>query len=124
MVDYEREEEHTTPEQPKRSKKGYFLSSLIGVIVGAVLMAFIMPYLSNEGLDTGALDQQQNNNGRESIRTVNVSVNNAVTKIVSNMSPAVVGVVNIQNQISGERAARLGAALASSIRKMTIPLMS
>lgn len=64
MVDYEREEEHTTPEQPKRSKKGYFLSSLIGVIVGAVLMAFIMPYLSNEGLDTGALDQQQNNNGK------------------------------------------------------------
>lgn len=50
MVDYEREEEHNTPEQPKRSKKGYFLSSLIGVIVGAVLMAFIMPYLSNEGV--------------------------------------------------------------------------
>ncbi|NTU15597.1 serine protease HtrC [Bacillus subtilis] len=103
MVDYEREEEHTTPEQPKRSKKGYFLSSLIGVIVGAVLMAFIMPYLSNEGLDTGALDQQQNNNGRESIRTVNVSVNNTVTKIVSNVSPAVVGVVNIQkSDIRGE----------------------
>src|SRR5687767_10770529 len=95
MVDYEREEEHNTPEQPKRSKKGYFLSSLIGVIVGAVLMAFIMPYLSNEGFDTGEADQQQTN-GRESIRTVNVSVNNAVTQIVSKVSPAVVGVVNIQ----------------------------
>ncbi|MCY9126614.1 trypsin-like peptidase domain-containing protein, partial [Bacillus spizizenii] len=106
MVDYDREEAHTTPEQPKRSKKGYFLSSLIGVIVGAVLMAFLMPYFSNEGLDTGtgALNQQQqNNNGRESIRTVNVSVNNAVTKIVSNVSAAVVGVVNIQkSDIWGE----------------------
>lgn len=90
-------------------------------------MAFLMPYFSNEGFDTGtgALDQQQqNNNGRESIRTVNVSVNNAVTKIVSNVSAAVVGVVNIQNQIFGERAVRLGADPASSIRKMTTPLMS
>lgn len=98
MVDYDCEEVYIIFEQLKRSKKGYFFFSLIGVIVGVVLMVFFMLYFLNEGFDMGmgVLDQQQqNNNGWELIRMVNVSVNNVVIKIVSNVLVVVVGVVNI-----------------------------
>lgn len=94
MVDYNRDDENYVPDRPRRGKRGYFLSSLIGVIVGAVLMALMMPYLSNWGSETGETNLGENT--QEPVRTVNVSVNNAVTKVVSNVSEAVVGVVNIQ----------------------------
>ncbi|MED4810894.1 S1C family serine protease [Bacillus atrophaeus] len=94
MVDYNRDDENYVPDRPRRGKRGYFLSSLIGVIVGAVLTALMMPYLSNWGSETGETNLGENT--QEPVRTVNVSVNNAVTKVVSNVSEAVVGVVNIQ----------------------------
>lgn len=94
-MDYNRDDEQYASEQPRRSKRGYFLSSLIGVIVGAALMAFLMPYWT--GGDHGDSSKSTSRRlGSEQVKTVNVNVNDAVTNMVSRVSDSVVGVLNIQ----------------------------
>ncbi|WP_047477358.1 S1C family serine protease [Bacillus siamensis] len=94
-MDYNRDDEQYAPEQPRRSKRGYFLSSLIGVIVGAALMALLLPYWT--GGDHGESSRGANQRiGSEQVKTVNVNVNDAVTNMVSRVSDSVVGVLNIQ----------------------------
>ncbi|MGG3622344.1 S1C family serine protease [Bacillus gobiensis] len=88
------------PEKPRRSRKGYFISSLIGVIIGALLVLMALPFLSNRGLlpyDMQTGTQQAEQDASElPVRSVSVDVNNAVTDVVQRVSDAVVGVVNIQ----------------------------
>ncbi len=94
-MDYNRDDEQYASEQPRRSKRGYFLSSLIGVIVGAALMAFLLPYWT--GGDHGDSSKSTSRRlGSEQVKTVNVNVNDAVTNMVSRVSDSVVGVLNIQ----------------------------
>ncbi|MBP1082248.1 MULTISPECIES: S1C family serine protease [Bacillus] len=88
------------PEKPRRSRKGYFISSLIGVIIGAILVLMALPFLSSRGLlpyDMQTGTQQVEQDASElPVRSVSVDVNNAVTDVVQRVSDAVVGVVNIQ----------------------------
>ncbi|MED3331581.1 S1C family serine protease [Bacillus velezensis] len=94
-MDFNRDDEQYASEQPRRSKRGYFLSSLIGVIVGAALMAFLLPYWT--GGDHGESSKSTSQRlGSEQVKTVNVNVNDAVTNMVSRVSDSVVGVLNIQ----------------------------
>lgn len=89
------------PEKPRRGRKGYFISSLIGIVIGALLILMALPFLSSRGLlpydmQTGALQDEQDA-AQLPVKTVSVDVNNAVTDVVRRVSDAVVGVVNIQN---------------------------
>ena len=122
-MDYNRDDEQYASEQPRRSKRGYFLSSLIGVIVGAALMAFLLPYWT--GGDHGDSSKSTSRRlGSEQVKTVNVNVNDAVTNMVSRVSDSVVGVLNIKRPIFGERAAKREAGRASFIKRTETLLIS
>ncbi|CAH0344915.1 trypsin-like peptidase domain-containing protein [Bacillus sp. CECT 9360] len=84
----------------KGSRKGYFLTALAGVIIGALLVMVAFPRL---GIGTGT-DQStitENSSGGNSstngtIQNVSLDVDTAVTEAVDKASDAVVGVTNIQ----------------------------
>lgn len=92
-------------QRQKGNKGGYFLASLVGAILGAILVIAAVPKLSN--LDvlpfTGQQEEQPqesaSTNGNANIPTQNVSVNvvTDVTKAVDKAADAVVGVSNIQS---------------------------
>jgi serine protease Do len=81
----------------KGRKSGYFLSALVGVIVGALLVMVLVPGASNPTqignqtsggeTDTSQIQQQ-----------VSVDVTTSVTEAVDKVGEAVVGITNIQEQ--------------------------
>lgn len=73
-------------------------------------MGFFFPYVT--GQSGSPFGWQQNGDGQAAqgpLKTVNVNVNDAVTKVVSNMSDTVVGVINIQKSSFGKKAERQAA---------------
>lgn len=92
-------------EQPKK-RSGYFLTSLVGAIIGALLVIFAIPSLSERGLlpynvQTGSSSTGQGNlstNKNQIVqKQVAVDVETDTTKAVSKASGAVVGITNIQS---------------------------
>ena len=86
----------------EKGKKGYFISGLSGVIVGALLMWLLMPSLANQ-LPGSTTEQGQpsSTGGIEQTATV---VTTDVTTAVEKVSEAVVGISNyqvIQNSLGG-----------------------
>ncbi|RHW40404.1 PDZ domain-containing protein [Neobacillus notoginsengisoli] len=91
--------------EPKKSKKGTFFASLLGAIIGAFLVIFTIPYLSNAGLlpykveptnkaeETTAVGGKITSDGQKKIA---VDVETDVTKAVDKAADAVVGISNIQ----------------------------
>lgn len=111
--------------KPRRSRKGYFLSGLIGVLVGAFLMGFFFPYVSGQsGSPFGwqSAGDQQASDGP--LKTVNVNVNDAVTKVVSSMSDTVVGVINIQKSSFWEEGGEAGSGSGVIYKKRVTPFIS
>jgi serine protease Do len=90
-----------------KGKGGYFLSSLIGGILGAILVIIAIPSLSNHGFLPYTVQQGNNltsenntklTNKNEVIqRQVAVDVETDTTKAVEKTSGAVVGIANIQS---------------------------
>ncbi|WP_232726032.1 S1C family serine protease [Bacillus sp. FJAT-42315] len=78
---------------PKKS--GYFLASLAGLIVGALLVTFAFSNMS----DTFGLNENNQQTTQPSAKTKNVSldVTTDVTKAVDEVKNAVVGITNIQS---------------------------
>ncbi|WP_313770663.1 trypsin-like peptidase domain-containing protein [Bacillus sp. S/N-304-OC-R1] len=87
----------------KGNRGGYFLASLVGAILGAILVIVIIPMISDlnilpysvqpgEGLEESATNNHAN------VKTQNVSLNvtSDVTKAVDKAGDAVVGISNIQ----------------------------
>lgn len=92
----------------KKGKGGYFLASLLGAIVGAILVIFFaIPLLSNNGIlpyslqPNNNLASQNNSNLNDknviTQRQVAVDVETGTTKVVQETSGAVVGITNIQS---------------------------
>ncbi|MBU8881256.1 trypsin-like peptidase domain-containing protein [Bacillus sp. FJAT-29790] len=90
--------------QQKGNRGGYFLVSLVGVILGAFLVIIAIPKLSDMGIlpytvEPGAqLQESAMGNGNRNVLTENVSLNvvSDVTKAVDKAGDAVVGITNIQ----------------------------
>ena len=110
----------------RRSKGGIFLSSLVGAIIGAVLVIFTIPTLSNQGIlpyriqpNQSAATEYSNNNNQGIIQQqVSFDVNTNTTKAVDKTGAAVVGINNIQstnfwadNGNSSEEAAGTGSGV-------------
>jgi serine protease Do len=110
----------------RESKGGIFLASLIGAIIGAVLVIFSIPSLSNHGVLPYKLQSNQsatigfNNNNNQGFTQQRVSfdVNTNTTNAVDKTGDAVVGVNNIQssnfwsdNGKSSEEAAGTGSGV-------------
>ncbi|OEH93082.1 S1C family serine protease [Bacillus solimangrovi] len=83
----------------KGNRGGVFLPAILGAVLGALIVLFASPALSNWGLipnNTGegtVVDQEQKVG---ETTTLNVNVETAITDAVDKALPSVVGVVNIQ----------------------------
>lgn len=94
------------PSEPKRRKKSNWITPiLLGVIIGILLVTVAMPAILDTNLMKEAEDEQQNADQPESDTeqedmtedsVINVDINTQLTDIVEEVSPAVVGVTNIQ----------------------------
>jgi serine protease Do len=117
--------------EQRRGKGGYFLASLLGAIVGAILVIFFaLPLLSNNGLLPYSIQPNNNlasqnntsmNKKNEVVqKQVAVDVESDTTTVVQKTSGAVVGITNIQssnfwsdngNGSNGEEAAGTGSGV-------------
>ncbi|WP_026314541.1 S1C family serine protease [Heyndrickxia acidiproducens] len=85
-------------------KFGYFLSGLIGVIAGALIVALIFPSFLGNNTETDSATVKSNSAANtntanpETAKTVSLKVTTDITKAVSRAEKAVVGVSNIQKQ--------------------------
>ncbi len=93
-------------QKQKGNRGGWFLSALVGAILGALLIVFSIPALSKWNVLPYDITSKENKNVRneETAATkqpavqenVSVNVSSQVTKAIDKVSDAVVGVVNIQ----------------------------
>lgn len=87
----------------RRGKGGIFLASIVGAIIGAVLVIFTIPTLSNQGVLPYRLQPNQSpaagpsNNNQGTLQQVSFDVNTNTTKAVDKAGGAVVGINNIQS---------------------------
>lgn len=92
-----RQYQQPTP-PPKRNKSkgkfGYFLSALIGVIVGALLVWLIVP--NNLNNDTAGSSTTTTQISKSDPVKVSTDISTATTEAVDKVDDAVVGVVNLQ----------------------------
>jgi len=84
----------------KGNKGGYILASLVGVILGALLIVIALPQLLNYDVLPYSLDEDEKNEVEErsplQSETVSVNVETDITKAVEKAADAVVGITNIQ----------------------------
>ncbi len=80
---------HERAEQSKTSKGMLFLMLLIGILIGVLIMFFIYQNQSKE--TEPKLETNQN-------ESMNVDITTQITEVVENVSPAVVGITNMQHQ--------------------------
>ncbi|WP_164215711.1 trypsin-like peptidase domain-containing protein [Virgibacillus sp. YIM 98842] len=97
------------PPNPHRKKKrGWLVPGLLGIIIGILLVTLVVPAFLESGnftqddTEEQIADNEQENTGEEkgNINTsVNVDVSTQITEIVEEVSPSVVGVINIQQRM-------------------------
>ncbi len=88
--------------QPKEKKGRFFLTSLIGAIIGALLVILAVPTLSSYGLlpysvqPTNQAQVPETKGNTTTTQNVSLKVNTDVTNAVEKAGDAVVGITNIQ----------------------------
>jgi serine protease Do len=83
----------------KGSKGGYFLASLVGVLLGAILVVVAFPKLVDYNFlpyEVSPAEQTVENGSALETRNVSVNVETDITKAVDKAADAVVGISNIQ----------------------------
>ncbi|TDL32026.1 PDZ domain-containing protein [Jeotgalibacillus sp. S-D1] len=87
------------PKHKKGSKAGYFLSSLTGLIVGALLVVLALPLLDDYGVTPSNSGTMNSSDTNETAQTEQISydVSSDVTQAVDRAGDAVVGITNIQS---------------------------
>ncbi|SET15848.1 serine protease Do [Salinibacillus kushneri] len=97
-------DDHALNQRPKKKKKNWLLPTVVGFIIGVILVVMALPTLINANLlpyditeDNQELTQGEDGGNQDSglSESVNVNIQTRVTEIVQNVSNAVVGVVNI-----------------------------
>lgn len=90
--------------QQKGNKSGYFLASLVGAIIGALLVIVALPRISNLDIlpysdksDEQLQENEIRNNNNVPTQNVSLNVVSDVTKAVDKAGDAVVGITNIQS---------------------------
>jgi serine protease Do len=95
--------------KPRRSIKPLFTSFLSGVVGGALVLGvttFTDQQAPNATVDTASIETAVKNNDTEKttpVATQELSSNaNSIADIVDSLSPAIVGITNMQSQMSGD----------------------
>lgn len=101
---YDQDYENTRSKQ-KGNRGGYFLASLIGIILGAILVIVALPKLAdwdvlpyNPGSNLAETDENYHNGQSGESRNLSVNVTTDVTEAVQKAEDAVVGISNIRSQ--------------------------
>ncbi|WEG12815.1 trypsin-like peptidase domain-containing protein [Pullulanibacillus sp. KACC 23026] len=96
------------PERQNRSgrnrRSGWFLSGLLGALVGIVVFFIASPYLARNGLlpsysstNQQSAVQSTNTQGTQNTENVSLNLNDSIVQAVDKVSPAVVAVINMQS---------------------------
>jgi serine protease Do len=93
-------DQHYPPNPHRRKKRGWLIPALLGVIIGILLVAVAMPALFGTNVLPGQENELAGSStpGKAGTKHVNIDVTTKVTEVVENVSPAVIGVTNIQRQ--------------------------
>lgn len=92
------------PPYPNEERKNWLIPLLLGVIIGVLIVTVALPAVvseSEDGDNDAPVDQIEQSDQVKRSKTVNqvtVDVTTQITEVVEKVSPAVVGVTNIQMQ--------------------------
>lgn len=99
-------DQHYPPNPQRKKKKNWLIPLLLGVIIGVLLVTVALPVLVDTGILTNneqeagtRQDLGSTKEGNEPKQVMNVDVSTQITEIIDQVAPAVVGVINIQQQI-------------------------
>ncbi len=97
--------DHYPPNPHRKKRQNWLVPILLGVIIGILLVVVAVPSILDSNIipDKWATQQKSNEDGGKdgmsgSGKSINVDVSSQITEVVGEVSPAVVGVTNIQNQ--------------------------
>ncbi|MBA2174786.1 trypsin-like peptidase domain-containing protein [Halobacillus locisalis] len=100
-------DDHSPATQQQKQKRRWIMPTIVGAILGAVLILLALPALVQTELlpynisipedESGLVDDDQGLTGNTT-KNVQVDVNTQITEIVKEVTPSVVGVVNLQSQ--------------------------
>ncbi len=108
----------------RQTKGGGWLQSLFSAIIGGLIVLLIMPALIRSGVVNYNLPAPTNNQtitqpapNTKPNQTIQANVNSEIVNAVDKVRPAVVGVVNIQDQISifGQTAKSVETGIGSGV---------
>jgi serine protease Do len=98
------DEENQRSGKQKGNRGGYFLASLLGILLGAILVIIAIPQLDNFNIlpydvneNLAETDEEYHNNNNVNAQNVSVDVTTDVTKAVEKAGDSVVGITNIQS---------------------------
>lgn len=103
-IDKQRTQEQNMGMEQRRSRRSWLTPILLGVIIGILLTTVALPVVMDSGLissNNDATENSYNSNINETPSTnknVSVDVTTQITDVVEEVSSAVVGVTNIQQQ--------------------------
>ncbi|GAA0468979.1 S1C family serine protease [Alkalibacillus silvisoli] len=96
-------DDHMKPKKSKKSRPWFV--AIVGAIIGSAIMLFALSIFSdtdvlsnNTNQNAGTVDENENDEATGEQRNIEVDVQSQTTEIVDDVSDAVVGVVNIQDQ--------------------------
>src|SRR5690625_3140134 len=87
------------PNQTRKKGGGWLVPIIIGLVVGALLMLVVYPnFTGNQTLLDDQHEQSAPGENEGNQTNVTVDVSTQITEVVEKVSPAVVGVTNIQRR--------------------------
>ncbi len=105
-MEYNDQPDQPQPPQPPGNKNKWLVPLLLGIIIGGILVMLINPdFLNNEKTEQANLAEEENNetsgsNDDSAGQPMQVDVSTQLTDIIEQVTPAVVGITNIQQNVS------------------------
>src|SRR5699024_10929595 len=88
-IDEETIKERSEPNTTNKNKDLLLLIFLVGILIGVLIMVFIYQNQSKETEPNEAINEE---------KLVNVDITTQITDVVENVTPAVVGITNVQKR--------------------------
>src|SRR5699024_7227832 len=87
--------DHYPPNPNRKKRRDWLVPALLGVLIGIFVVVVAMPAITNSNTTPGKHNHQTTPGG-DGTNYINLDVTSQVTEVVDEVSPAVIGVTNIQ----------------------------